>query len=215
LLSAYSPNVIPHPRDWSDNVHITGYWFQDSQSVWKPSVELEYFLAQGESPVYVGFGSMAGRDPERLTALVLEALSKIGQRGVLATGWGGLNATNAPKTIFVLDSAPHGWLFPRMSAVVHHGGAGTTAEGLRAGVPTVIVPFIVDQRFWGERVHDLGVGVKPIQAKGLTAARLAESIHRAVREAQIRQRAESLGRLIRSEDGIGNAVKIVSQYLGA
>ncbi|MBM3179234.1 MAG: glycosyltransferase family 1 protein [Chloroflexi bacterium] len=215
LLSAYSPKVIPHPRDWSDNVHITGHWFQDSQSVWQPSVELENFLAQGESPVYVGFGSMAGCDPERLTALVLEALSKSGQRGVLATGWGGLNTTNAPKHVFVLDSAPHGWLFPRMSAVVHHGGAGTTAEGLRAGMPTVIVPFIVDQRFWGERLYEIGVGVKPMPAKGLTADKLAESIHRAVSEAQIRQRAESLGKMIRSEDGIGNAVKIVTHYLGA
>ena len=215
LLSAYSPNVIPRPRDWSDTVHITGYWFQDSQSFWQPSVELENFLAQGEPPVYVGFGSMAGRDPERLTALVLEALSKSGQRGVLATGWGGLNATNASKHVFMLDSAPHDWLFPRMSAIVHHGGAGTTAEGLRAGAPTVIVPFIVDQRFWGERLHDIGVGVKPMPAKGLTADKLAESIHRAASEAQIRQRAESLGKMIRSEDGIGNAVKIVTQYLGA
>jgi len=215
LLSAYSPNVIPHPSDWSDKVHITGYWFQDSQSTWQPSAELESFLAQGEPPVYVGFGSMAGRDPERLTTLVLEALSKSAQRGVLATGWGGLNATNAPKHVFVLDSAPHGWLFPRMSVVVHHGGAGTTAEGLRAGMPTVIVPFIVDQRFWGERLYEIGVGVKPMPAKGLTADKLAESIHRAASEAPIRQRAESLGRLIRSEDGIGNAVKIVKQHLGA
>lgn len=215
LLSAYSPNVIPHPRDWSDKVHITGYWFEDSQSTWQPSAELENFLAQGEPPVYVGFGSMAGRDPERLTTLVLEALSKSDQRGVLATGWGGLNATNTPKDIFVLDSAPHGWLFPRMSVVVHHGGAGTTAEGLRAGAPTVIVPFIVDQLFWGARVHQLGVGVKPIQAKRLTSARLAEAIHRAASEAPIRQRAESLGMRIRSEDGIGKAVRIIQQHLGA
>ena len=214
LLSAYSPNVIPHPRDWSDNVHITGYWFQDSRSTWQPPAELENFLAQGEPPVYVGFGSMTGHDPERLTTVVLDALSKSGQRGVIATGWGGLTGINAPKDIFVLDSAPHGWLFPRMSVVVHHGGAGTTAEGLRAGVPTVIVPFIVDQLFWGERVCELGAGVKPIPAKRLTSARLAESIHSAARESQVRQRAESLVRSIRSEDGIGNAVRIIQQHLG-
>jgi UDP:flavonoid glycosyltransferase YjiC (YdhE family) len=102
-----------------------------------------------------------------------------------------------------------------VSVVVHHGGAGTTAEGLRAGVPTLIVPFIVDQLFWGERVHQLGVGVKPIQAKRLTVATLAESIQRAAGEAQISQRAESLGRRIHSEDGIGNAVRIIQQHLGA
>jgi sterol 3beta-glucosyltransferase len=214
LLGAYSPSVIPHPRDWSDKVHITGYWFQDSQSTWKPSVELENFLAHGKPPVYVGFSSMTGRDPERLTAIVLDALSKSGQRGVLATGWGGLNKTNAPKHVFVLDSAPHGWLFPRMSAVVHHGGAGTTAEGLRAGKPTVTVPFIVDQLFWGKRVQALGAGVEPIQAKGLAVDQLAEAIQRATTDPVMRQRAEEIGMAIRTQDGVGNAVKIVKQYLG-
>jgi sterol 3beta-glucosyltransferase len=213
LLSAYSPTVIPHPRDWSHHVHITGYWFLSACSDWQPSVELESFLEEGEPPVYVGFGSMSGRNPEYFTKVVLEALQKSGQRGVIATGWGGMSVMSVPASVLVLDAAPHGWLFSRMAAVVHHGGAGTTAEGLRAGVPAVIVPFTVDQPFWGNTVKALGAGTEPIPAKGLTADKLAEAIQRATGDPKMRQRAESIGRLIRSEDGIGNAVEIVKQYV--
>lgn len=215
LLGAYSPVVIPHPRDWSEDVHITGYWFQADASDWRPSAELESFLDAGEAPVYVGFGSMAGRDSEHYANVVLEALAKSGQRGVLATGWGGMSIMNVPKNVFVLDSAPHGWLFPRMSAVVHHGGAGTTAEGLLAGVPSVIVPFTVDQPFWGKRVKSLGAGPEPIRATRLNADKLAEAIQRAIKDPDMRRRAEEIGRAIRAEDGVGNAVKIVKRYLGA
>lgn len=214
LLGAYSSTVIPHPRDWSEDVHITGYWFQNEAGEWRPSAELESFLEDGEPPVYVGFGSMAGQNPEHYARVVLEALAKSGQRGVIATGWGGMSVMSVPKNVFVLDSAPHGWLFPRMSAVVHHGGAGTTAEGLRASVPSVIVPFTVDQPFWGNRVKSLGAGPEPIRATRLNADKLAEAIVRAVHDMKMRKRAEEIGKAIRSEDGIGNAVKIVKQYLG-
>lgn len=215
MLSAYSPSLIPHPADWPDSVHVTGYFFLDSQTDWQPSPALQTFLDAGDPPVYFGFGSMAGRNPEQLAELILDALAKSGQRGVLLTGWGGLRAGQAPDTVFVLDSAPHSWLFPRMAAVVHHGGAGTTAEGLRAGVPTVIVPFVFDQLFWGARIKALGLGPDPIPRKKLTAERLADAISRAVSDDPMRQRARLCGEAIRAEDGVGGAVDIVKQKLGA
>jgi UDP:flavonoid glycosyltransferase YjiC (YdhE family) len=214
LLGAYSPKVIPHPPDWPEHAQVTGYWFPDGRTEWQPPVELERFLEAGDPPVYVGFGSMSGRHPERLAAIVLEALAKSGQRGLLLTGWGGIRAMSPPKDVFVIDSVPHSWLFPRMAAVVHHGGAGTTAEGLRAGVPTMILPFMVDQPFWGRRVKDLGAGPEPIPQKKLNVDRLAQAMDAAVTQPAIRQRAALLGEAIRAEDGLGEAVRRIEEYLG-
>jgi len=214
MLGAYSPSIIPHPADWPANIHVTGAFFLDQQADWQPSPELKAFLEAGSPPVYVGFGSMAGRNPEKLAKLILDALAKSGQRGLLLTGWGGLRAELVPDNVFVLDSAPHRWLFPRMAAVVHHGGAGTTAEGLRAGVPSVIVPFAFDQFFWGARIKELGLGPDPIPQKELTADRLAEAIRISGTDAGMRQRANSCGAAIRAENGIGSAVEIIKQYFG-
>jgi UDP:flavonoid glycosyltransferase YjiC (YdhE family) len=213
MLGMYSPSIIPHPADWPDRVHVTGYLFLDAQPDWQPSPELEAFLEAGAPPVYIGFGSMAGRNPEQLARLIIEALAKSSQRGLLLTGWGGLHPELATDSVFVTDSVPHSWLFPRMAAVVHHGGAGTTAEGLRAGVPTVIVPFVFDQPFWGTRIKALGLGPDPIPQKDLTADRLAHAIRIAVTDPGMKQRACSCGEAIRAEDGIGNAVKIIRRYL--
>jgi len=214
MLGAYSPSIIPHPADWPANIHVTGAFFLDQQADWQPSPELKAFLEAGSPPVYVGFGSMAGRNPEKLAKLILDALAKSGQRGLLLTGWGGLRAGLVPDNVFVLDSAPHRWLFPRMAAVVHHGGAGTTAEGLRAGMPSVIVPFAFDQFFWGARIKELGLGPDPIPQKDLTADRLAETIRISVTDAGMKQRANSCGAAIRAENGIGSAVEIIKQYFG-
>jgi sterol 3beta-glucosyltransferase len=215
LLGAYSSKVIPHPSDWPESMQITGYWFPEANPEWRPTPELEAFLSAGAPPVYVGFGSMSGRHPEHLATIVLEALAKSDQRGLLFTGWGGMRAISVPDSVFVADSAPHGWLFPRMAAVVHHGGAGTTAEGIRAGVPSIILPFMVDQPFWGRRVKALGVGPEPIQQNKLTADRLAHAIHAAATQPQIKRRAALLGEAIRAEDGVGNAVRVVKECLGA
>ena len=209
VLHCYSELISPRPKDWTNTTHITGYWFLDPRDDWQPTVELIDFLEAGEEPVYVGFGSMAGRNPQRMANIVIDALQKAKVRGIIATGWGGLNVSNLPETIFKIDKAPHGWLFPRVSAVVHHGGAGTTAAGLRAGKPTIVCPFLIDQPYWGERVHALGVGSKPIPQKKLTAEKLAKAILEVTTNQVIRQNAENLGQKLRQEDGIRNAIAII------
>ena len=176
LLYCYSPSVIPKPDDWGAAVHVTGYWFLDPPAEWQPPEALLAFLQAGPPPVFVGFGSMSTGDPQATAGLILEALRLAGQRGVLLSGWEGMHSDRLPETVYTLDAIPFAWLFPRMAAVVHHGGAGTTAAGLRAGVPSIITPFFADQPYWGRRVAELGVGPQPIPRKKLTAPRLAEAI---------------------------------------
>jgi sterol 3beta-glucosyltransferase len=207
-LYGFSSSVIPQPADWK-NTYVTGYWFLDEAADWTPPVALTKFLDSGAPPVYIGFGSMGNRKPEETADLVLAALARTGQRGILQSGWGGLSRDNLPDTVFMLDSVPHSWLFPRVAAVVHHGGAGTTAAGLRAGVPSIVIPFFGDQLFWGQRVEKLGVGTAPIPRQQLTVERLAQAIHRAVTEPVMRQNAANLGVRIQTEDGIANAVEVI------
>lgn len=211
-LYGYSRHVLPRPHDWPDNHLVTGYWFLDEPSGWTPPPDLLAFLEAGAAPVYIGFGSMGSRNPQEAGQIALEALERSGQRGVLAAGWGGLSVSDMPKTVHMISSIPHSWLFRRMTALVHHGGAGTTAAGLRAGVPSLIVPFMGDQPFWGQRVADLKVGPVPIPRKQLTGERLAKAISKMVTNNAMRQQASVLGQQIRAEDGIGEAVALVERF---
>lgn len=214
VMYAYSPEVVPTPADWPPTTIAAGYWFLDRPDGWQPPADLARFIEGGPPPVYVGFGSMTTADPAATARLVADALRLAGLRGVLATGWGGLDRAALPADVFALEAAPHDWLFPQMAAVVHHGGAGTTAAGLRAGRPSVVVPFIGDQVFWGHRVHALGVGPRPIPQKRLSAERLAEALRQATDPETVR-RAAKVGARLRAEDGVRNAVNFVAAQLGA
>jgi len=211
ILYGFSPSVIPMPADWSVDNHITGFWFLDSEDDWVPPSDLMTFLQAGPAPVYIGFGSMSTRKPEETTELVTKALQKTNQRALLFSGWDGLQKKALPGSVFMVDSIPHAWLFSRVAAVVHHGGAGTTAAGLRAGVPSIVIPFFADQPYWGQRVADLGVGPAPIPRQKLTTDRLAQAIQIAVTDQAMRQRAVDLGSKIQAEDGIARAVEIIQQ----
>jgi len=214
-IHAISPHVLNRPGDWPSIYTMSGYIVEEQGENYRPSRALEDFLAAGEPPVYVGFGSMSGSNPERLTDLVVDALIKANVRGIIATGWGGLETTDLPNSLLKIDSVPHAWLFPRVAAVVHHGGAGTTAAGLRAGRPTVICPFMGDQPFWGDQVVKLGVGLRVSPQKKLTSDELSNAISMVVTNKAIQESATLLGRKIQSEDGLVNVINTIEKFIRA
>lgn len=213
VLHPISKAVYPVPADWPPYVQATGYWYTDIPADWSPPAALRDFLAAGDPPVYVGFGSMVGLQPRELTEIIITALERAGVRGVLATGWGGIEADDLPSSIFKLDATPHAWLFPQMAAVVHHGGAGTTAAGLRAGKPTIVCPYFGDQPFWGKRIFELGAGPMPIPQKKLSVDGLAGSIRMALTDSGMQRRAVDLMHQLQAEDGVANAVDVVESLL--
>jgi UDP:flavonoid glycosyltransferase YjiC (YdhE family) len=208
-IYAFSPLVAPPPKDWPNWIHVSGYWFLEPPESWSPPPALLDFLEAGPPPAYVGFGSMTNRKPSENVQIAVEALKHAGQRGILLSGWGGVTREQVPPEIFLIDSIPHFWLFPRMAAVVHHGGAGTTAVGLNAGIPNVIVPHFADQPFWGERVHAMGAGPRPLPRWRLTASGLAKAIRRAVEDGEMRDKAAKVGERLRAERGVDNAVQTI------
>lgn len=211
-LTTVSRHIFQRPTDWGDHWQVTGFLFDDDPE-WSPPADLVDFLAAGEAPVYVGFGSMPDANPEATTRTILDAVRQAGKRAVILTGWAGLGAEDVPENVHVLKYAPHNWLFPKVSAVVHHGGSGTTASGMRAGVPTVVVPHAGDQGFWGRKVKAHGVGTAPIPRKKLTADNLAAAITEATSNPAMRERAAELGAKIQQEEGLAEAVNTVQRFL--
>jgi len=210
ILNGFSQHVVQHPTDWGEHVHITGYWFPADEH-WRPPDDLQAFIEAGSPPVFIGFGSMPLKNPQKTTGIILEALRQSGQRGVLHIGWGGIGNRDLPDDVFKIDYAPYEWLFPRMAMVIHHGGSGTTSFGLRSGIPSCVVPFVFDQFYWGERVAKLGVGPNPIPQKALSVQRLKEAITLGTSNSLMRQKSVELGNKIRAENGIENAVRLVEQ----
>lgn len=202
--------VFPRPKDWNETIHQNGYFFLKEQDGFTPPKKLQDFLNNGEKPVYVGFGSMTSlKNYKELLQIVVDGLRKAGKRGVVS----GLHGEEPlPDTICSIDAVPHTWLFPLMAAVCHHGGAGTTAAGFAAGVPSVIIPFSNDQFAWAHRAFDLKVGAKPIYKKNLNADILADAIHFAL-QSEIINNAKKLGKCIATENGSQAAVDVILKCL--
>jgi sterol 3beta-glucosyltransferase len=196
-------------------MRTTGYWFLDGED-WRPPKKLREFLESGEPPVSLGLGSMSGfasARTRRIFALTVRALEHTGKRGILL-GRGGDDVKLPDNVINTAGDVPYDWLFRRIAVAVHHGGAGTTAEALRAGLPSVVIPMVPDQAFWGSRVAVLGAGPPPLHPRRLTAERLASAILLAANGVEMRKRCKELGEKISAEDGVGRAVEAFEENVG-
>lgn len=215
ILYGFSPSLVPRPQDWNTEAYITGDWFLGRAGSYSAPAALSEFLQAGAPPLCVGFGSMTGDLVFNATKLIFEALEATGDRAVILSGWSDLKA-ELPRSLrdqlFLIDAVPHDWLFPQVAAVIHHGGAGTTAAVCRAGVPSIVIPFFADQPAWGKILVKLGVSPASIPCRELTLSALTAAI-RSVTEPVYKQRAIQLGEAIQQEDGVKTAVEIIHKYL--
>jgi UDP:flavonoid glycosyltransferase YjiC (YdhE family) len=209
IAYGYSPAIVPRPRDWRPGLEVTGYWFPPRPTSWRPSARLVDFLAAGPPPVLVSFGSMAAGHGERVSEVTRAALRRAGVRGVIQSGLAGL-AVDDDDAVTVGD-VPHDWLMPRCAAVVHHSAAGTTASGLRAGIPAVPVPVRTDQQFWAHRLTALGVSPGPQPFRRLSPDGLGDAVRRAVSEPSYRERAAWIAGRIADDDGPARVVEMVER----
>ncbi|XP_038897689.1 sterol 3-beta-glucosyltransferase UGT80A2-like isoform X9 [Benincasa hispida] len=211
----WSPYLVPKPKDWGPKIDVVGYCFFDLASNFEPPESLVKWLEAGDKPIYIGFGSLPVQEPEKMTQIIIQALETTKQRGIINEGWGGLGKSAEQKDfIYLLDDCPHDWLLPKCKAVVHHGGAGTTAAGLKAACPTTVVPFFGDQPFWGERVHARGVGPPPIPVDEFSLPRLVNAINYML-DPKVKQQAVELGKALENEDGVEGAVRAFFRQLSS
>ncbi|GFP91060.1 sterol 3-beta-glucosyltransferase ugt80a2 [Phtheirospermum japonicum] len=209
----WSPHLVPKPKDWGPKVDVVGFCFLDLASNYQPPESLLNWLKAGPKPIYIGFGSLPVQEPQKMTQIIVQALETTKQRGIINKGWGGLGDLAEEKDfVYLLDNCPHDWLFLQCAAVVHHGGAGTTAAGLKAACPTAIVPFFGDQPFWGDRVHARGVGPLPIPVDEFSLPKLVDAI-KFMLHPKVKERAVELSKAMENEDGVTGAVNAFFKHL--
>ncbi|GHE45278.1 glycosyltransferase [Streptomyces vinaceus] len=209
ILHGFSTVLVPRPSDWHSGLEVVGNWWPHHEAAEQLPTDLEDFLRAGPRPALIGLGSMAAGDGERLSEIAVRALRRAGLRGILQAGSAGLAADG--DDVLTIGDVPHALLFPRLAAVVHHGGAGTSAAALRAGVPAVTVPVTADQPFWAGRLAAIGAATAPIPFRSLTAERLADSLHQVVKQQAHSPAAAKAAHHLMTENGAGQALKAIQQ----
>ena len=210
VLYGYSPVLLPKPGDWGKTTYVTGFWMLEHPQVWQPEPGLVDFLRSGPPPVYIGFGSMSSYHPSKTLHIVMEAVYRINQRGIILVEKDYMESQKLSEQIYITNGVPHDWLFPHMGAIVHHGGAGTTAASLAAGKPTLVVSHIVDQQFWGDRVAALGAGPRPLSRRHLSIEKLAKTLDSVIGNEDMKSKAEEVAKSLLKENGVKEAIHAIN-----
>ncbi|WP_242069652.1 glycosyltransferase [Paenibacillus dendritiformis] len=215
VLYACSPAVVPYDPRWKDRVCMAGFWYLPEIEPWQPPQQVAGFLRQGPAPLALSFSSMPLKQPERMLAMMIEALERAGQRGIILTGNSGMLAERQldGDSLFLMESAPHDWLFPHTAGVIHHGGAGTTASALRAGKPMLVCPFVGDQPFWARRMRQLGAATAPLREKEMTVDTLNARLEELVRNESLARNAHTLAQTIGQENGLDHTLQFIHRKL--
>ena len=215
VIYAISPSFLPRPAEWGDRIYMSGFWFEEHPEPWQPAENLESFLDAGSPVVYIGFGSMNSGDMNRLLTILIRAVRAANVRAVISLGWIGRQLKSTSRIMFVNEYVPHDWLFPRVDAVIHHGGAGTTSAGLKYGKPTLIIPFAGDQPFWGDRICRNGCGPKPLPRENLTIRKLVSAILDLLSQNKYSENARAMAEKMKNEHGVRNAADIIEKEITA
>ena len=210
VFYGFSRAVIPPPADWRPGIEVCGYLWPPMAPGWTPDPDLAAFLDAGPAPVFIGFGSLAASQGDRLSDLVRDGVRRARVRAVVQSGWAGMRVDD--ENVLTVGHVPHEWLLPRTSVIVHHAGAGTTGAALRAGVPQVPVPVAADQPFWAKRAVQLGVSPGAIPFQRLTPERLADVIG-AARSGAYATRAAQMAEQLDQEDGAGRVTDAVGRLV--
>lgn len=213
VLYGCSPTVIPYDPRWKGRVSMAGFWFLNEEETWQPPEGLADFLHQGPAPLVFSFSSMPLKQPALAEEMIAEALRRTERRAVLITGWSGMKNREVNEQLHVIDSVPHSWLFPRSAGVIHHGGAGTTAEALRSGKPMLVCPFTGDQPFWARRMRELGVSVQPLREKEMTVEAFTQRIRELTADEALSHKAQALAQTIQQENGPEETVRFIHKQL--
>jgi sterol 3beta-glucosyltransferase len=210
VLYGYSPHLLPKPDDWGTTVHVTGFWILEQAQTWQPEPDLVDFIQTGPAPVYIGFGSMSSYHPTDTLHIAQETLFRTRQRGIVLVEKDYMRAQKISEQVYVTNGVPHDWLFPRMSVIIHHGGAGTTAASFMAGKPTIVISHIVDQQFWGDRVAFLGAGPRPLSRRHLSVSKLEQVLLSVIGNEEMKTKASEVGKRLREENGVQQAVQAIN-----